>query len=112
VRIVMPPLRQRPEDMELIVRKLLRNLGRAESSSRASARRSSWRASRDRRGPATSASCGTISSAAWCSRSRCRWARIRSARRLWCRLVWRRRRRARRTRSIPAVGYADARRQA
>ena len=32
VRIVMPPLRQRPEDMELIARKLLRNLGATEAS--------------------------------------------------------------------------------
>jgi DNA-binding NtrC family response regulator len=32
VRIVMPPVRQRPEDMELLVRKLLRNLGAGEAS--------------------------------------------------------------------------------
>jgi two-component system, NtrC family, response regulator GlrR len=32
VRIVMPPLRQRPEDMEMLVRKLLRNLGASETS--------------------------------------------------------------------------------
>jgi two-component system, NtrC family, response regulator GlrR len=32
VRIVMPPVRQRPEDMELLVRKLLRNLGASEAS--------------------------------------------------------------------------------
>jgi two-component system response regulator GlrR len=32
VRIMMPPLRQRPEDMELLVRKLLRNLGASEAS--------------------------------------------------------------------------------
>ena len=31
VRIVMPPLRQRPEDMELLVRKLLRGLGAGEA---------------------------------------------------------------------------------
>jgi two-component system, NtrC family, response regulator GlrR len=32
VRIVMPPVRQRPEDMELLVRKLLRGLGASEAS--------------------------------------------------------------------------------
>ena len=32
VRIVMPPVRQRPEDMELLVRKLLRGLGASEPS--------------------------------------------------------------------------------
>jgi two-component system response regulator GlrR len=32
VRIVMPPLRQRPEDMEMLVRKLLRGLGASEAS--------------------------------------------------------------------------------
>jgi two-component system, NtrC family, response regulator GlrR len=31
VRIVMPPLRQRPEDMELLVRKLLRGLGAGDA---------------------------------------------------------------------------------
>ena len=32
VRIVMPPVRQRPEDMELLVRKLLRSLNASEAS--------------------------------------------------------------------------------
>jgi DNA-binding NtrC family response regulator len=32
VRIVMPPVRQRPEDMELLVRKLLRGLGASDAS--------------------------------------------------------------------------------
>jgi DNA-binding NtrC family response regulator len=32
VKIVMPPVRQRPEDMEMLVRKLLRGLGAGEAS--------------------------------------------------------------------------------
>ena len=45
----------------------------------ASARRRSSRACRGRRGRATSASCATTSNAAWCSRSRCRSAKITAA---------------------------------
>ena len=71
LRIVLPPLRQRPEDLPLLVRKLLRGLGADRARAwPAAARRRSSRACRARRGRATSASCATTSSAAWCSRRR------------------------------------------